>query len=141
MENFRIYLAGAMGGMTYREYNGWRANMKVILESLETCYKVICCNPSSKYNYEQVNHDSEREIMEYELHKVKTSDLVIVNLKNHGSLGTMAEITTAYLNGIPVIGLNDCSEEIHPWQKEMCLKIFENFHDMINYVREYFLND
>ena len=77
--------------------------------------------------------------MEFDLYKVRNSDLIIVNFNDPNSLGTMAELAIAYEKRIPIIGLNEDRNELHSWQIEMCARIFDNIGDMIMYVKDYYL--
>lgn len=135
-----VYLAGAMTGLTFEKSNLWRVYIKGELESHECNHKVNCINPQDYYNlFDNTAYDSEREVMEFDLHKLRTSDLVIVNFNNIGSLGTMAEIAVAYELKIPIIGLNKNNNELHPWQQEMCNKVFTDIDELIEYVKFYYL--
>ena len=140
MDTFTIYLAGAMSGLSFEEQNLWRQNVKSNLEDAYSEYHVNCINPVDYYNFESKEYDSELEVMNFDLHKLKHSDLVIVNFNKPESLGTMAEIATAYELRIPIIGLKSELTKLHPWQECMCSKIFTNFYTMINYVEEFYLS-
>ena len=78
--------------------------------------------------------------MEFDLHKVRGSDLIIVNFNDVYSLGTMAEIAIAYERKIPIIGINLKNQDLHPWQIEMTNRIFTDIDKMIDYVKEYYLS-
>ena len=78
--------------------------------------------------------------MQFDLHKVRTSNLIIMNFNNMHSLGSMAELAIAYDRGIPVIGLNETEQQLHPWQYCMCSKIFNNMEDMLDYIKIYYLD-
>ena len=78
--------------------------------------------------------------MNFDLHKVKNSDLIILNFNNMYSLDTMAELAIAYDRGIPVIGLNESEQQLHPWQHCMCSKVFNNMESMITYIEKYYLD-
>jgi hypothetical protein len=56
------------------------------------------------------------------------------------SLGTMAELAIAYEKGIPVIGLNEKEQQLHPWQYCMTSKVFTNMDDMLDYIKRYYLD-
>ena len=140
MKKFSIYLAGAMSGISFEESNAWRKNITKLLNNTYADTKVKCINPNDYYNFKEVTYDSEREVMEFDLHKVRHSDLVIVNFSCPKSLGTMAELAIAYEHRIPVIGLNEIGQNLHPWQIEMCNKIFRNENDLVNYVIDFYLN-
>lgn len=142
MDTFTIYLAGAMSGLSFEEQNNWRKVVKNKLENTYSEYHVNCINPVDYYNFEDSpkRYDTELEIMQFDLYKLKHSDLVIVNFNKPESLGTMAEIATAYELRIPIIGLKSELTKLHPWQECMCSKIFTDFQAMINYVEEFYLS-
>ena len=146
MVNFDIYGAGAMGSFgkdNFEKGNGWRVYLKNKLESLDCRFKVFFTNPNNYYNFlDKSTYDSELEIMKFDIGRVKRSDLVVVNFNDIASLGTMAEIAIAYDRRIPIIGLceNDEYRKIHPWQKEMCDKIFLNRDALVDYIEDYYLN-
>lgn len=143
MKKISIYLAGAMSEISYRESNVWRMEIATNLQnyaSYRTKYDVDVINPNNYYNFDEATYDSKREVMEFDLNKVRHSDLIIVNFKHPKSLGTMAELAIAYEHRIPVIGLNENRHTLHPWQIEMCNKIFIKQNDLINYVMDYYLN-
>ena len=58
-------------------------------------------------------HQSETEVMRFDLRMVRESDIVLVNLKDlHSSLGTSDEILYAFISGKPVIGFIEDKEEV-----------------------------
>ena len=101
------------------------------------------CNPNDYYSFydNAPRYSTMREVMEFDLNKVRNSDLIIVNFNDLKSLGTMAELAIAYEHRIPVLGL--CTEEsysmLHPWQKEMSNRIFGDIDELIEYVIEYYV--
>lgn len=139
IENFDGYLAGGMTGLTQDEQVMWRKHVKKRLESCECDYKVKVCNPVDYFNFQEKLHETEREVMEFDLHKVRTSNLIIISFNAPQSLGTMAEIAIAYEHRIPVIGLNEKGLELHPWQVEMCARIFDDMGEMLDYVESFYL--
>lgn len=144
-----------MSGLPMDMQVAWRKEVKTQLEEFEGNVKAHCCNPVDYYNFENNKHDNEREIMEFDLNKVRNSDLLIVNFNNPKSMGTMAELAIAYDRQIPIIGLYDgklpelrsngalfyrsSSIELHPWQDIMCYRIFKNIEDLTTYVKEFYL--
>lgn len=141
-----VYLAGGMGKFGKEQFdiaNDWRIDLKNQLENICCNYKVHCINPNDYYSYLDENtYDSEREVMRFDLNKVRNSHFVIINFNDVYSLGSMAELAIAYDRSIPVIGLCENSEldNIHPWQKEMCEKIFKDREDLVLYVLKYYLD-
>lgn len=134
---YTIYLAGAMSNLSMKDQNEWRMKVK---KELESCV-VKCINPVDYYNsFDSTTYDSDLEVMNFDLHKVKNSDLIILNFNNMYSLGTMAELAIAYDRGIPVVGLNESEQQLHPWQYCMCSKVFNNMESMITYIEKYYLD-
>lgn len=143
MRKLKIYLAGAMSGLTYDEYSKWR---KSVAEKLRRMNKFFSYNvdldiidPSAYYNFEEKRHETEREAMNFDLRHVKSSDLVIVNFNKPASQGTTAELSLAYDRDIPIIGVNETGFELHPWDEAFCDRIFDNMDKMIEYVEEFYL--
>ena len=146
METLNIYLAGGMqkfGKKDFNESNYWRVHIEQELMKLDCGRQTRICNPNDYYSFydNSPRYSTMREVMEFDLNKVRNSDLIIVNFNDLKSLGTMAELAIAYEHRIPVIGL--CSEEnypmLHPWQKEMCNRIFGDIDELIEYVVHYYV--
>lgn len=146
MNVLNIYLAGGMqkfGKENFDECNYWRVHIKNQLESCDFGVRVKVCNPNDYYSFadDRPQYFTQREVMEFDLNKVRNSDLLIVNFNDLKSLGTMSEIAIAYEHRIPVIGLvsDEMYPSLHPWQEEMCNKIFVNIDELIDYVINYYI--
>lgn len=144
LTEFKIYLAGGMGKFgkdNFDEGNLWRLYCKNILESFECDYNVKITNPNDYFSFIEnpPTYQTEREIMEFDLNKVRNTDLIIVNFNDVHSLGTMSEIAIAYEKRIPIVGINLKNQDLHPWQIEMTNRIFTNIDIMLNYVKEKYL--
>ena len=144
MKNFQIYLCGGMGKFgkdNFEKSNMWRIYCKSTLENCECDYKTKAINPNDYFNFveEPPGYVSQREVMELDLHKLRNSDMVIVNFNDMYSLGSMSELAIAYDRRIPIIGLNIDKQELHPWQIEMCNRIFSDIDEMLDYVEDYYL--
>lgn len=137
----QIYTAGAITGLTWDQHFFWRDDLAATISDC-TNKKWHVFNPSFHISdIEELNMD-EREAMDYDLYHLLRSDLVIVNFSHKAnSFGTVAEMGAAYTHHIPIIGLNETGEKLHPWQKEMCLKIFTDYKFMIKYLVDHFLNE
>ena len=138
------YLAGGMGKFgkeNFDEGNRWRIYCKQTLENCECDFKVRVCNPQDFFNFrdEPPQYKSNAEVMRLDLHKLRNSDIVIVNFNDKWSLGTQSEIAIAYDRGIPVIGLNESSQELHQWQEEICERIFNDLDEMLDYIQDFYL--
>ena len=139
-----VYLCGGMGKFgkdNFDEGNKWRKYCKQTLETHECNYKVTAINPNDYFNFvdEPPHYKSQNEVMRLDLHKLRNSDLVIANFNDMYSLGSMSEIAIAYDRGIPVIGLNEENQELHPWQVCMCERIFNNIDEMLDYIEDFYL--
>ena len=129
------------GKDNFDEGNKWRLQCKNALLYCDCKYNVRVINPNDYFNFieEPRRYQTQREIMEFDLNKVRNADLIIVNFNDKLSLGTMSEIAIAYEHRIPVIGLDVDKQELHPWQVEMCNRIFDNIDEMLNYVEDFYL--
>ena len=132
---------GKFGKDNFEKSNTWRIYCKNTLENCECDYKVKVINPNDYFNFveEPPGYVSQREVMELDLHKLRNSDLVIVSFNDMYSLGSMAELAIAYDRRIPIVGLDIDKQELHPWQIEMCNRIFEDIDEMLDYVEDYYL--
>lgn len=143
MEDFRIYLCGGMskfGAENFELGDKWRRYCKKTLEECEANYNVRVTNPNDFYNLKSdETYDSHLEVLEFDLNRVRKSDLIICNFNDPSSLGTMAELAIAYEHRIPVVGLLEDECELHPWQVEFCNKLFDNIDYMLDYVEDYYL--
>ena len=148
MNEYKIYLCGGMGKFGKDEFdkgNAWRVycekTLKDFMKNGCTDYKVKVHNPNYYYNFlqEPPIYDNPREVMEFDLNLVRRSDLIIINFNDMYSLGSMAELAIAYERRIPIIGLNVDKQNLHPWQVEMCSKIFNDIDKMLDYVEDFYL--
>lgn len=132
---------GKFGKENFDEANQWRIICKDTLERFEGFYKIKVINPNDYFNFieEPPAYKTQREIMEFDLNKVRNADLIIVNFNDMYSLGTMSEIAIAYEKRIPIIGFDLDKQILHPWQIEMTNRIFNNINEMLKYVQHYYL--
>lgn len=144
MRQIFVYLAGGMGKFGKEEFdkaNAWRELTKQFLENNDCNVEVYATNPNDYFSFadEEPLYKTQREVMEFDLNRLRKSDLVIVNFNDMYSLGTMAEIAIAYEKKIPIIGLDVGKQELHPWQIEMANRIFTNISELFEYVEEFYL--
>lgn len=144
-----IYLSGKMTGLSKNDMNSWREKMVAALKK-EVYADII--NPVEYYNTESVDYDTDKEYIKWELRQAQNCSVLIVgwNIKQD-SLGTMAELTSAYLNNVPIIvylydtTLDDDDpygivyENLHPFVKYMSDKIFyaDEISKLATYIRKY----
>lgn len=145
MSKLTIYLAGAMGGLSLSEMNDWRQllslKLKTVASDIDVNLTVI--NPVDYFNFEENRYQSEREIMDFDLAKVRKSDIVIVDLdKLDTSVGSMIECYEAYKQGIPVLafGSNDDYEKLHPWIKTCITRHDRLYKETVMYVRDFYMH-
>lgn len=138
-----IYLGGAMGCFkdTPHLMKQWRTNATHLLNEYAKFrdIKLEIVNPIDYYNFDEVRHQSEKEIMDFDLWQVVHSDLVLVNLDRiHDSPGTIIELYEAKRSGIPVIGFGDDSS-LHPWIRECINRIESNLDKATEYINEFYM--
>lgn len=140
----KIYLAGKMSGLEFDEMYEWRKYLRDKLLVCADCvgYKLSVINPVVYFNFENERYQSEKEVMDYDLAHVSTSDIIIVNLDGlNTSDGTKAELKEAYDKHIPVIAFGDSSdyEKLHPWIQIFITRREDNIEEAINYIQEFYM--
>lgn len=144
MKDYFIYLCGGMGKFgkdNFDEGNKWRKYCKQALETCGCDFRVRAINPNDYFNFvdEPPQYKTQDEVMRLDLHKLRNSHLVIANFNDMYSLGSMSEIAIAYDRGIPIIGLNESKQDLHPWQVCMPERIFTNINEMLDYIQDFYL--
>lgn len=141
---YNIYTCGGMGKFGKENFdkgNAWRRYCKQALETYECDFKVNVINPNDYFNFidEPPQYKSQSEVMNLDLHKLRNSDLIIANFNDMYSLGSMAELAIAHERSIPVIGLDIDNQNLHPWQRCMCERIFNDIDEMLDYIQDFYL--
>ncbi len=144
----KIYLVGAM-----EVYHGtdkaenWRKDVKEYFKKY--CDNIKIVSPTDYYAYGKNYHKTDKEVFRFDLHKVRTSDVVLVNLNDiRKSIGSCIEIYEAYKSDIPVIGfldnelpIGEMIKLIHPWIY-CCVDRIETGEDSMiracNYIMNYY---
>lgn len=140
METVKIYLSGGMTGLTLDKQLAWRNRVKnAITCNREPLKNPIFFIPPNYYTPEITVHKSEKEVMEFDLYNLRKSDIVIVNFNVPQSIGTAMELAIAKENHIPIIGLNENNNELHPWLTECCTRICNTFVELIDHVTDFYL--
>lgn len=142
METVKIYLSGGMGNLSFEEQSKWRKQIIDAIKFGDYDYekKPTFFNPVDYFNFEEVKHKSEREVMEFDLNGLRNSNLVIVNFNDPKSLGTCAELAIAYEMKIPIVGINKDGQKLHPWLECFCNRMCANIKEAVEYVVEFYLN-
>ena len=145
MNYLKIYEAGKMGGLTFAQMNDWRVELKnKLLDVAEDMrYKILVVNPCDFYNFEEVKHQSEEEVEDYDLAHVISSDIIVVNLDGLStSDGTKFELHDGnYHNKIPVIAFGDKEvyDNLHPWIKRDITRGEDNIDNVVQYIKEFYM--
>lgn len=145
MDKMKIYLAGKMGGLSFKEMNDWRddAFQKLLKQSEMYSTKLDIINPVLYYNFEEKRHQTEIEVEEFDLAHVISSDIIIVNLDGlSNSIGTIIELHDAhYHHKIPVIAFGDKElyNNLHPWVKNDITRVENNIDDVVAYIRDFYM--
>ena len=143
----KIYTCGKMSGISYVEQMAWRLKIESEIKSAlsYTDERVKFVHPPYYYNYEEKYHKTEREILEWEMAQVHDCDIVIVNLDgiedttgSHMELGAVQGINRFGDKHIFVIGLGE-DDGLHPWIKESCIRIEDDYAKAAEYIVEYLL--
>lgn len=140
MDRVRFYLAGGMGGLTIKEQMCWRNEIKdMIISNIKSDKSTYFFLPPCYYQPDGALHRTEREARDFDLYRLRHSDVVIVNFNVPNSLGTAQELAVAYEHRIPVVALNENKNEIHPWLVECCTRICESREELVDHICEFYL--
>lgn len=123
----KVFLSGGMTGLTEEEASGWRTSFK-LNNAVQDDTPFIFIDPTYYYfPTDKTTQEYEKEAMNYDLYLVKHSDLIIVNFNLLSSIGTAQELMLAHTLNKPIIGMieEDKYNQLHPWYKEECMKIFK----------------
>ena len=134
-----IYLAGAMTGLPFNEQISWRNDFTDMIQERRAIERIMVFNPCLAYSPSDNRHKTEKEVMRYEIYNLKKADVVVVNLNNQDSIGTCMEIAIAHDHGIPIVGLYDGDEPLHPWLEECCTRVCDSMDELIEYVADYYI--
>lgn len=148
-KGLKIYLAGAMSNLSFSEMNSWRINIKneLIRRAQWHGTDIRVINPVDYYNFKEIKHKSEREVMQYDLSHVKTSDIVIVNVDGlNTSIGTCIELYEALTRNIPVLAFGTkikyqngiTYQKLHPWIKECITRMDCIQEELVDYITDFY---
>ena len=142
MRDKLIYLSGAISNIPEEEAYRWRDDIIETFNQIDIPWLHIF-NPLEHFSNLklELNLCTNEDIMNLEIHKLRKSDIVFYNCKHSNSLGSMAELAIAYDRGIPILAFNESNEELHPWIKCMCTKIFKSKEDLIIYYIDHYMYD
>lgn len=138
----KVYLSGGMGNISFEEQTKWRNAIRdeVLYGAKDISEKVKFFSPPDYYNFEEIRHRTEREIMEFDLDCLRKSDVVVVNFNDPKSIGTAQELILAKEWHIPVIGINKDNVALHPWLIECTTRMCDSLREAVDYLIDFFLN-
>lgn len=123
----------------------WREDAKKYVRQLYDDITLV--SPTDFYEIGKNYHQSETEVMRFDLRMVREADILLVNLNDlHNSLGTSDEILYAFISGKPIVGFIEDKEEIkniHPWKVEQIDRIETGEKAMknaINYIYSHYVD-
>lgn len=140
MNKVKFYMAGGMAGLSVEEQMEWRKDIKKRINNSLIHDPTYFFQPPYYYQPNGDYHRSEREAFLFDLNRLRHSDIVIVNFNVSKSIGTAMEIAVAHENRIPVIGLNEDKNELHPWLYECCTRICETREELVEHIVNFYLN-
>ena len=140
MDKVKFYMAGGMAGLSVEEQMEWRKDIKKRINNSLIHDPTYFFQPPYYYQPDGDYHRSEREAFMFDLNRLRHSDIVIVNFNIPKSIGTAMEIAVAHENRIPVIGLNENKNELHPWLYECCTRICETREELVEHIVNFYLN-
>lgn len=140
MDKIKFYMAGGMAGLSIEEQMEWRKDIKKKINNSLIHDPTYFFQPPYYYQPNGDYHRSELEAMRYDLDRLRHSDVMIVNFNIKGSIGTAMEVAIAHENRIPIIGLNESNQDIHPWLYECCTRICETREELVEHIINFYLN-
>ena len=142
IETVKIYLSGGMSSLNFEEQSKWRKQVQDAIKfgDYDCEKKAAFFNPVNYYNFQEMRHRTEREIMEFDLNGLRNSDLVIVNFNDEKSIGTAMELMLAKERNIPVIAFGANGKEIHPWLLECCTRVCDDIREVVEHTVDFYLN-
>ena len=141
----QIYLGGKMSGLDYKTMSMWRrevATQLFITSSYFHNTKLCIIDPVTFFNFEEKRHQTELEVMKFDLAKVKSSDILIVNLDGlNTSIGTCIECYEAYKKEIPVLafGSEELYSNLHPWIQCCITRHDKTYLDTVQYIKDFYM--
>lgn len=131
-DKLKIFLSGGMSNIPEEDSKKWRRLFKQFKYKHSLSYDYSqpynYLNPTTLYKpSEPYDPVYEKEAMTYDLFCVKQADVIVVNFNSLSSIGTAQEIMYAHTLNKPIIGMieEDKYDQLHPWYKEECIKIFK----------------
>lgn len=121
MNNYHVYLAGAITGYSYDECTDWRTEITKHLDPRIDALSPLRAkeylksetNMKSVYDFNVLS--SQKGIMTRDFNDCKRSDVIIVNLSStkRVSIGTVMELAWAFMSQTPVVCIMEDEGNVH----------------------------
>ena len=136
MKKTSIYLAGP-SKCEKDEGQSWRKKLTNDWGIAEEDYTFF--NPLDYFRYSENWHQSDKQVKQYFLSRLKNCDVMLVNLENtESSCGTCQEVQYAVDHEIPVIGFG--KQNIYNWLLVDCQCVFDTVEEAMEYIIDYYVN-
>lgn len=151
MKDFKIYTCGKMNGLTLSQQMIWRKDIEYYIRSgYEDIHgrnsNITVINPPDYFNYDDASHKTEKEIFEWELGQVCSSDVVIVNLDgisdsigSHMEIGAVLGACISSGRNIKIVAIGEIPQNIHPWIELSWFRHEKDLKDAAKYIVDYLL--
>lgn len=151
MKQFKIYTAGKMAGLDPYDQMEWRKHIELSVRHVAEFNGIPCANirfvhPPMYYQYGKECFQTEKEVKNWDLNQVRTSDIVIVDLDTietsigtHYELGIVDAVNTFGDKHIFVIGVGGEGKELHPWIEDTLHRREADYNDAAEYIVNYLL--
>lgn len=144
MKEYKIYTCGKMSGTTFEKQMKWRKNLEELVnEKYGGNDRIKFIHPPLFFNYEHMQHKTEREILDWEMKQLHDCDVVVIDfdgidstIGSHMEIGAVQGINRFGDKYIYVVGVGE-EKKLHPWIKESCIRIENNLDDLAQYIAEY----
>lgn len=144
MKTYKIFTAGKMGGLTYKQQMDWRNKIENLIAS-STDKSVVFIHPPKYYQYCDNNVEQDIESRIWETNQLKDCDIVIVDLRTiadsigtHVELGIVEAINTISNKFVYVIGIGEPNID-HPWISQSVFHREDTLEDAADYIINYLL--
>ena len=142
MDTVSVYCAGPMSHQSFDEQLKWTTQLKdgLLYGGYEYKKKPELFIPPLYYNFEEKRHKSEREVLNFDLNRLRNSELVVALFNGIESVGTVMEVAIAYENRIPAIIYNTTGGILHPWVTEMSTRECTDMRELVEFIVDFYLN-
>lgn len=144
MSKPKIYTAGVMRNKTFECAIGWRLEIqKYICEKADRSIEFI--HPPLYFNYLPRGYEKEREVIDWELGRVESCDILVVNLNDieldadvHFEIAYALSLNRNTTKNIKIIGFGE-TDNLSSWIKCSCLKILPDLETAAEYIVDYLM--